>query len=67
MYDWHFDDMAPGMRFESLGKTLSEAEIIDFAFQYDPQPFHIDKHTQRPGPTAGSSRAASRPSARRSA
>ena len=43
MYNWYFDDMVPGMRFESLGKTLSEAEIIDFAFQYDPQPFHIDK------------------------
>ena len=53
MYDWHFEDMAPGMRFESLGKTLSEAEIIDFAFQYDPQPFHIDKVSAEAGPYGG--------------
>ena len=53
MYDWHFDDMAPGMRFESLGKTLSEAEIVDFAFQYDPQPFHIDKPNAEAGPYGG--------------
>ena len=53
MYDWHFEDMAPGMRFESLGKTLSEAEIIDFAFQYDPQPFHIDKDRAEAGPYGG--------------
>ena len=53
MYNWHFDDMTPGMRFESLGKTLSEAEIMDFAFQYDPQPFHIDKTWAEAGPYGG--------------
>ena len=53
MYDWHFDDMAPGMRFESLGKTLSEAEILDFAFQYDPQPFHLDVDYAEAGPYGG--------------
>ena len=53
MYDWHFDDMAPGMRFESLGKTLSEAEILDFAFQYDPQPFHMDVDYAEVGPYGG--------------
>ena len=53
MYDWQFDDMAPGMRFESLGKTLSEAEILDFAFQYDPQPFHIDIEYANAGPYGG--------------
>ena len=53
MYDWQFEDMAPGMRFESLGKTLSEAEIIDFAFQYDPQPLHIDKPRAEAGPYGG--------------
>ena len=53
MYNWHFDDMAAGMRFESLGKTLSEAEILDFAFQYDPQPFHIDVAYAETGPYGG--------------
>ena len=53
MYDWHFDDLTPGARFESLGKTLSEAEILDFAFQYDPQPFHIDVEYAEAGPYGG--------------
>ena len=53
MYNWYFDDMTPGARFESLGKTLSEAEILDFAFQYDPQPFHIDIEYAEAGPYGG--------------
>lgn len=39
----YFDDFEPGERFVSRGVTLTEAEIIDFALKYDPQPFHIDK------------------------
>lgn len=39
----HLDDFAPGQRFATRGCTLSEAQILDFAFQYDPQPFHMDK------------------------
>ena len=39
----YFDDFAVGQRFESRGATLSEAQILDFAWQYDPQPFHLDK------------------------
>ena len=42
MYNRYFEDMKPGARFETMGKTLSEAEILDFAFRYDPQPFHMD-------------------------
>ena len=53
MYNWHFEDMAPGKRFETLGKTLSEAEILDFAFRYDPQPFHIDATYAEAGPYGG--------------
>ena len=53
MYNWHFDDLTPGTRFESMGKTLSEAEILDFAFQYDPQPFHIDIEYANAGPYGG--------------
>ncbi len=39
----YFDDFAVGQRFKSRGATLSEAQILDFAWQYDPQPFHLDK------------------------
>ena len=39
----YFDDFHVGRRFTSRGITLTEAGIIDFAYKYDPQPFHIDK------------------------
>ena len=38
----YFDDFSPGDRFASRGVTFTEADIIDFALRYDPQPFHID-------------------------
>ena len=38
-----YEDYAVGEEFHSPGKTFTEAEIIDFGFRYDPQPFHIDK------------------------
>lgn len=43
----YFEDFHVGRRFVTRGVTLSEAEIIDFAFKYDPQPFHIDKVAAR--------------------
>ena len=38
----YFEDFSVGDRFETAGKTFSEGEIMDFAFRYDPQRFHID-------------------------
>ena len=38
-----FDDSSVGDTFESLSKTITEAEIIDYAWRYDPQPFHVSK------------------------
>lgn len=38
-----YESFKVGDTIRSPGKTLSEAEIIDWAFKYDPQPFHIDK------------------------
>ena len=38
-----FEDFAVGTVFRTPGKTLSEAEILHWAFAYDPQPFHMDK------------------------
>lgn len=37
-----YDDFEVGFRFETGSKALSEAEIIEFARKYDPQPFHVD-------------------------
>jgi acyl dehydratase len=40
--DRYFEDFKVGDRFTSAGLTMTEAGIIDFARQWDPQPFHID-------------------------
>ena len=39
----YFEDFTVGRRFTTLGCTITEAQILDFAFTYDPQPFHLDK------------------------
>ena len=40
--DRYFDDFEVGERFRSGGATMTEADIINYALAYDPQPFHID-------------------------
>ena len=40
--DLYLEDFTPGQVFEFGQFTVSEAEIIEFAQRYDPQPFHID-------------------------
>ena len=44
----HFEDFAPGQVFE-LGSfpPVTEDDIISFARQWDPQPFHIDPEAAR--------------------
>lgn len=37
------DELVVGEIFETQGYTLSQGDIIGFAFNYDPQPFHIDE------------------------
>ncbi|WP_119168880.1 MaoC family dehydratase [Algihabitans albus] len=38
----YFEDFPVGRRFTTGGATLSEAQILAFAWEWDPQPFHID-------------------------
>ena len=40
---WYFDDFVVGQEIELGERTVNEDEIIAFATQFDPQPFHIDK------------------------
>ena len=40
--DRHFEDYVVGAVHEFGSIEVTEAEIIDFAKRYDPQPFHID-------------------------
>ena len=42
MTDRYFEDFRRGERFISGGMTMTEAGIIEFARQWDPQPFHVD-------------------------
>ena len=47
------DDLAPGQRFTTPGVPLTEAQIIDFAWRYDPQPFHLDVNAAAASPYGG--------------
>ena len=38
----YLEDLAPGMTVTAGPVTLTEADMIAFARQYDPQPFHTD-------------------------
>lgn len=37
------DELVVGEIFETQGYTFSQADITNFAFSFDPQPFHIDE------------------------
>jgi acyl dehydratase len=43
----YFEDFSEGQVFELGEATLSEAEILEFARRYDPQPFHVDPAAAR--------------------
>jgi acyl dehydratase len=42
MIEW-FDDLAVGMRFTTGEKLVTRGDIIRFATEFDPQPFHLDE------------------------
>ena len=43
----YLEDLKVGQRFRTGSHPLTEDEIIAFARQYDPQPFHIDPEAAR--------------------
>ncbi|ERE05271.1 MaoC family dehydratase [Pseudogulbenkiania ferrooxidans] len=43
----YFEDLQTGQRFLSDSHTLSKEEIVSFARQFDPQPFHTDPEAAR--------------------
>jgi acyl dehydratase len=49
----YLDDLSPGQCFVSGGITFTEADIIDFALRYDPQPFHLDVNAAAQSPYGG--------------
>jgi acyl dehydratase len=40
--DLYLDDLAPGQTYGSGETTVTEADIVRFAKDFDPQPFHLD-------------------------
>jgi acyl dehydratase len=42
MSERYFDDLRSGERFQSGQYIVTEEEIINFAREFDPQPFHLD-------------------------
>ncbi|QOY96385.1 MaoC family dehydratase [Massilia sp. UMI-21] len=45
---WYFEDFHPGQEIDLGERTVSEEEIIAFARQFDPQPFHVDREAAGP-------------------
>ncbi|NNG23210.1 MaoC family dehydratase [Telluria aromaticivorans] len=42
---WYFEDFHVGQELDLGERNVSEAEIIAFAREFDPQPFHVDRQT----------------------
>jgi acyl dehydratase len=40
---WYFEDFEPGQDIDLGLCTVTEEEIVAFARDYDPQPFHVDR------------------------
>jgi acyl dehydratase len=49
----YLEDFKVGDEFRSPGITLTEAQIIDFALTFDPQPIHVDVTAAAAGPFGG--------------
>ena len=49
----YFEDYPPGASHDCGSVSVSEAEIISFAIQFDPQPFHVDPAAAARGPFGG--------------
>jgi acyl dehydratase len=41
--EWTFEDFFPGQEIDLGTRSVTEEEIIAFASDFDPQPFHVDK------------------------
>src|SRR5437879_4294364 len=47
MSELYFDDLTQGDRFKSATYEVTEEQIISFAREFDPQPFHLDSAVAR--------------------
>ena len=49
----YFEDYVPGTTVDCGTVSVDQAEIISFARQFDPQPFHVDPVAAAEGPFGG--------------
>jgi acyl dehydratase len=49
----HFEDYVPGTMAVFGPISMTEADIVEFALRYDPQPMHIDPTAAAAGPFGG--------------
>ena len=47
MQERYFEDLKAGDRFKSDAYKVSEEQIVSFAREFDPQPFHLDQTVAR--------------------
>ncbi len=53
MTKYWFEDFTPGWTFENGPRTLTAAEIVAFAREWDPQSYHTDEERARESPYGG--------------
>jgi acyl dehydratase len=51
--DKFYDDFEVGEKFISESAVITDAEIVEFARRYDPQPFHVDIEAAKASPYGG--------------
>jgi acyl dehydratase len=49
----YLDDLRVGQQFVSASRAIDAADIVRFASEFDPQPFHLDEETARRTPFGG--------------
>ncbi len=49
----YFEDFEPGAVFDLGSRTLSKEEMIAFAREFDPQPFHVEENAAAGSPFGG--------------
>lgn len=52
-FRYFWEDFTPGRVFEHGARALSEAEIVAFAREWDPQRYHVDPEQARQTPFGG--------------
>ena len=50
---YYWEDFTPGWQHESQPRMLTLREIVTFAREYDPQPYHTDEDAAKSSPFGG--------------